>query len=160
MVKITDRGGRVIECQDAAEAITILRHLDAEDRKAPNKTAVSVAEIASMLLLGDKKHTPYWDRENFWKFVDALGDTQRQLVGLLVQKRKMTDDEMRKAAKVSSNLELGGILSGISKQAGAQNIPARAVYTIENEPQGGETKKSYVIAVDFLKIALEMNWPG
>jgi hypothetical protein len=160
MVKITDRSGRVIECQDATEAIAMLQYLHNEDLKASDKTSVPFAELASFVLVGDKNQALYWNRENFWKFIDALGETQKLLLSHLVQHRKMSDEEMRKNVGVKTNLELGGILSGVSKQAGAHNIPARAVYTIENETQGGETKKSYVIAYDFLRIASEMNWPS
>jgi hypothetical protein len=54
---------------------------------------------------------------------------------------------------------LAGVLSGISKQAGANNISARSVFNIENESKSGEVTKTYVVSLDFLRIANEMNWP-
>jgi len=77
----------------------------------------------------------------------------------LVRKGKASDAELRKAADVRSNLELGGILTAVSKQAAATNVPARAVFTIETETASGENKKTYAIAMEFLRMASEMNWP-
>jgi hypothetical protein len=158
MVEIRDKHGNYIKCENAEEAIAVLKHLSSEQRKSFENSNMPLKEVFSQLILGPGR-TPYWTRENFFQFIEALGDTQTQILSQLVEKHRISDAEMRKIAGVKTNLELGGILSGISKQAGSHNIPARAVYTIENEAQGGETTKSYVVAVDFLKMAMEMNWP-
>jgi hypothetical protein len=160
MIKITETSGRLIECQDADEANKVLDHLRIEDRRELEKSRTSFADVLSRFFLGDLMQAGYWNRENFWKFIDSVGEPQRQLLTQLVQRYKISDEEIRKDIGIKTNLELGGILSGISKQAGALNIPARAVFVIENESQSGETTKSYAVAIGFLKIAIEMNWPG
>jgi hypothetical protein len=159
MVEIRDKDGNYIKCENADEAIAVLRHLRNEYRKANDNSNMPVKEVLSHLFLGPGQ-TQYWTRENFHQFIDVLGETQKEVLSRLVERRKISDGELRKIAGVRTYLELGGILSGISKQAGNQNIPARAVYTIENEAQGGETSKSYVVANEFLKMAIDMNWPG
>ena len=68
-------------------------------------------------------------------------------------------EELRKVLKLDGNQALAGVLSGISKQAGSLNIPARSVYTVEDERRSGELHKTYVAANDFLRIANDMNWP-
>ncbi len=160
MIKITDKSGRLIECQDADEANKILDHLGIEDRRELEKSRTSFADVLSRFLRGDLMQAGYWNRENFWKFIDSLGEPQRQLLTQLVQRCKISDEEVREILGINTNIELGGILSGVSKKAAALNIPARAVYVIENESKSGETTKSYVVAIGFLKIAIEMNWPG
>jgi len=159
MIRITDRRGRTIECSDAKEAIAVLEHLEREEQKAiRRKEGLSIADIA-VAAIGGKEETSPWTREGFWKFIDSLGSPQKRIVALLVEHRHMRDEELREAVKVSTNLELGGILSGISKQAAAHNVPARAVFTIQNESKGGEMTKTYAVALEFLRLATEMNWP-
>ena len=41
----------------------------------------------------------------------------------------------------------------------SSNLPARAVFTIENESKSGETKKTYVVSNHFLETATENNCP-
>ncbi len=65
----------------------------------------------------------------------------------------------REAVGVDTNQRLAGVLSGLSKQAATFNLPARAVFTIENESKSGETKKTYVVSNHFLETATENNWP-
>ena len=158
MIKIT-ANGRQIECNSSEEAVAILKHLDAEDRKSgvhQNKPT-PFAALTEIFGLSETKH---WTGETFWKFIESIGDQQRAILSLLVQKRKASDAELRNLLKLANNQELAGILSGISKRAGAQNIPARAVFIIENESKDGEMAKTYVAAMNFLRIAAEMNWPG
>jgi hypothetical protein len=60
---------------------------------------------------------------------------------------------------LETNKQLAGVLSGISKQAAAHDIPARAVYKIERESKSGALTKTYLAALEFLQIANQMNWP-
>jgi hypothetical protein len=163
MVKITYKG-KVIECSNAAETIEVLKYMDAEDRKK------LVHEVKSPLARMHEEMTfattamsipveSPWTRELFWKFIESLGDSQQKVLGLLVEKRKVADEELRNALKLDGNQALAGVLSGISKQAGILNISARSVYTVENERKAGTLSKTYVAANEFMRIASEMNWP-
>ena len=66
---------------------------------------------------------------------------------------------LREAVGVSANQQLAGVLSGVSKQAAALDLSARAVFTIENESKSGETTKTYVVSKHFLATANTCNWP-
>ena len=151
MIKITAKGCQ-IECSNTEEAIAILVELDARQSKS--------APFAALIKMLDTSETSYWTRQSFWKFIENVGEPQKTILSLLVQKRKASDEELRKLLRLDSNKNLAGVLSGISKRAGAHDIPARAVYTIENESKNGEVTKTYVVAMGFLRIATEMNWPG
>jgi hypothetical protein len=158
MIKIHDKRGYVIECSDAKEAIAVLEHLQRERQNAIQSPTLKALAALGSLATGEESSA--WNPNAFWKFTEALGDMQKRILTLLVEKRRMTDHDLRNALKIETNLELGGILSGVSKQASSHGIPARAVFTIENESKGGETTKTYVVATGFLRIATEMNWPG
>ena len=81
------------------------------------------------------------------------------MLALLVRQTRATDSQLRKAVGAATNQHLAGVLSGLSKQAAACNLPAREVFTIENESKSGETIKTYVVSKHFLETANENNWP-
>ena len=95
----------------------------------------------------------------FFDFITAVGDSQRTVLALLVRQTRATDSQLREAVGVSTNQQLAGVLSGVSKQAAAFDLPARAVFIIENESKSGETTKSYVVSKHFLATANTNNWP-
>jgi hypothetical protein len=148
----------VASCDTADEANAVVQKIFSEENKLGSSRSKSPIEIALRSLMGSEEKSP-WTREGFWKFLDNLGDAQKRVLALLVRKGKATDVELRKAADVRSNLELGGILTAVSKQAAAINVPARAVFTIETETASGENKKTYAVATEFLRMASDMNWP-
>jgi hypothetical protein len=150
MIKIPYKG-RYIECSNASEAIEVLKHIDAEEKHSTRRS-FHVAE-------GGDSGTFPWTRELFVKFVESLGTSQKEILGLLVHKHKVTDEELRKALKLDGNQALAGVLSGISKQAGILNISARSVYTVEDERKAGTLSKTYVAANEFMQMAKDMNWP-
>jgi hypothetical protein len=159
--------GFEVTCGTAAEAADVIARLQAEEAKKIERRTPGLASAAEALvspamsiakMFADTVETSYWTRGTFWQFIDSLGNQQKHILRLLLDKKRVTDDQLRKALKIETNQQLAGILSGISKQAGSQNIPARAVYTIENESKSGTVTKTYVVAVDFLRIATEMNW--
>ena len=100
-----------------------------------------------------------WTPRVFSDFVAAIGGSQRTVLALLVRQIRATDSQLREAVGVDTNQRLAGVLSGLSKQAATFNLPARAVFTIENESKSGETKKTYVVSNHFLETATENNWP-
>ena len=146
--------GAMIQCETIAQAVEITRKLTIGTSESPVSGVIhNLADIARSISTGP------WTGQLFWKFIDNIGEAQTALLKLLVTKQHLTDDQMRNAAGVDSNQELAGILSGISKQAGALNLSARSVFLIENQFKSGKTSKSYTIAPEFLNVATDQNWP-
>jgi len=143
MVKIS-YNGRLVECETADEAIEILRHIKRETKYSGASHGTIIHEV--------------WNNRVFWKFIEKLGENQKQVLQALLKRGKLTDAELRNLLHLESNKQLAGVLSGISKQAAAHDIPARAVYQIENESKSGKVTKSYAAAHEFSWIAVENNW--
>jgi hypothetical protein len=101
-----------------------------------------------------------WTPEVFLRLIERLGVPQKAALSLLVTRHHVTDEELREALKVPGNQALAGVLSGISKQAAALNIPARAIFSLENLRNAGKRRSTYTIADKFLQIASDMNWPS
>ncbi len=150
MIKIPYKG-KYIECSSASEAIEVLKHIDAEEQDSTRRSF----HIAD----GGDLGTFPWTRELFVKFIESSGTSQKQILGILVRKHKVTDEELRKALKLDGNQALAGVLSGISKQAGILNVSARSVYTVQDERKAGMLSKTYVAANEFMHMAKDMNWP-
>ena len=135
-----------IDCDTVAEAASLLRQL-AKDHEAR----------------ADRHRDMYggvhWNASLFSSFVESLGDTQKTILSLLVRNQKTTDVDLRAALGLGTNQKLAGVLSGISKQAGALNVPARSIYTVEDERKSGVLTRTYAITRDFGMFAKEMNWP-
>lgn len=100
-----------------------------------------------------------WTHKTFSEFTGSIGPAQLTALSLLVKHEKVSDADLRKAVGVETNQQLAGVLSGLSKQAAAHNLPAREVFTIQNESKSGVTTKHYVIARHLLEIARANNWP-
>lgn len=164
---IVEYKGFKITCKDATEAADVIRRVRAEEARTIKHTVLGPGAMQSLptvqsalTAMFTATQTIHWTRDSFWEFIENLGELQERTLALLVEKKRVTDEELRKTLKLDNNQQLAGVLSGISKQAGAQNVPARAVYTIENESKSGEITKTYVVSAGFLRIALEMNWEG
>jgi DNA-directed RNA polymerase subunit F len=163
-------GNKVIECDTVEEAermLEVLRQQDADERRIREQREAEVrqkfAELTGdrMDLIDDLLHpVKTWTPPLFLKFIDRLGADQQTILSILVTQGRVSDEELRNALNVSNNQALAGVISGISKQAAALEIVARAVFGIENHRRAGELTKIYFIADEFQKIAQSMNWPS
>lgn len=109
--------------------------------------------------VAEEADTP-WTPEVFLSFLGRLGGPQQKALATLVLRHRLADAELRRVLGVTNNQALAGVLSGISKQAAALDIPARAIFSFENIRNAGKRRSTYAIADKFLQIASEMNWPG
>jgi len=145
--------------EEAAQTMALLKERDAEavHRRVLAKYGGKMDQARAVV--AEEAATP-WFPEVFLSFVDRLGDPQKTALAQLVIHRRVTDEELRKALKVSGNQALAGVLSGISKQAAALNISARDIFSFENFRNAGTRRSTYTVSDKFLQIATDMNWPG
>ncbi len=146
---------QLIECGTVEEFKGVVQTLNDEEERLLQQGRTPLHHLASLLAGGG-----HWDGQLFARLIGSLGGAQVKLLSLLVRRGSLTDQELRTELALDDNKQLAGVLSGISKQAAALNIPAREVYTINKESLSGQITKSYAIAMDFLRISTEMNWPA
>jgi len=148
--------------EEAAKTLAILKERDAESARKMGwrrfMTKYGSHADQMMASMDEELETP-WTREVFLNFIDRLGSPQQAALAALVTRRRMTDEELRKELKVPGNQALAGVLSGISKQAAALGINARAIFGFENLRNAGKRRSTYHVADKFLQIARDMNWP-
>ena len=108
--------------EEVARTIALLKEQDAEAarKRILAKYGGKMEQLTAFI--AEEAETP-WTLEIFQRFIDRIGDPQKAALALLVRRRHVTDGELRRALNVSGNQALAGVLSGISKQAAALNIP-------------------------------------
>jgi hypothetical protein len=145
---------------EAAQLVALLNQQDAAQAKrhAWNRANYELGAQSMTESIEEYYGTP-WTPDTFILFLERLGDMQKTALALLIEKRTVTDVELRDALKVSGNQALAGILSGISKQAAALDIPAREIFSFENMRSAGKRSSTYNVAEKFARIAKDMNWP-
>jgi hypothetical protein len=159
-------GGVAFTADTPLEAAETLALFKKQDSEAALKRARSrfFAEMSGGFLQKIDAHLVQeaersWTPDRFISFIDRLRKPQKVVLAELVSRRQATDEELRNVAGVSGNQALAGVLSGISKQAAALNIPARSIFSFENLRIAGKRQSKYSIADKFLQIATDMNWP-
>jgi len=162
--------GKFIECETPEEAekmLAIINKQEIEERleqAAPRTLPLPGNREWGMewsdFVVSVPGSTPHsWTAKLFQAFIDRLGLDQQKILNVLVSQSCVTADDLRTAMGVQNNQALAGVISGISKQAAALDIPARAVFGIQNHRRSGELTKLYYAAPQFRKIAADMNWP-
>jgi hypothetical protein len=161
---------KVIECDTVEEAermLEILRRQDTAEGGTPARPEADKQhelEVLSGNWTSSVKRfldpLKGWTPQLFHSLIERLGADQLTILGILVTQGRATDVELRTALKVDKNQALAGVISGISKQAAALDIVARAVFGIENHRRAGELTKIYFAAEEFRRMARSMNWPS
>jgi hypothetical protein len=150
--------------EEAVKTLALLKQQDKEAKEAYQERAARYLGAkmemgGSLVAYGLDELTTPWTPEIFHSFMDRLGESQKAALAMLVTQHRVTDEELRQELGVSGNQALAGILSGISKQAAALGIPARAIFTLENFRNAGQRRSTYAVADKFLHIATDMSWP-
>lgn len=156
--------------QEAAETLALLKRAEAEERTRKLEIRAfmerKISQFQDYRKQYEKQLSAFdegkfvWTPDYFQALVIRLGEAQKLALALLVTRRSISDEELRNALKVPGNQALAGVLSGISKQAAALNIPPRDVFSLENLRNAGKRRSNYTIANKFAEIASQMNWPG
>ena len=147
--------------EEAAKFLTLIKQQDEDEarRRWWNRDAISQGGVAGIQAFIEQEIANDWTPELFFQFIESIGRRQQKVLSYLKERRQVTDEELRQELGVSSNQALAGILSGISKQAAALGIPARAVFSFENFRTDGKRRSTYWVSEKFLRIATDSSWP-
>lgn len=145
---------------EAAQTLAHLRKQEAEKHQARIQAMLKEGQTTELHEYLKEGPASPWTPELFVSFIDRLGKVQREALGLLVSSGHVSDQELRACIKVTGNQALGGMLSGISKQAAALGIEARHVFSFENFRNADRRRSTYTVAPGFREIAGRMNWPN
>jgi hypothetical protein len=94
-----------------------------------------------------------WTPEICWRFYKRLGEPQQKLLHILVEQDYVSDEFLREQLGITTNQQLAGLLSGISKQALAIGIPPRKIFKIESIRRVGSRQSLYFVDHQLAAIA-------
>ncbi len=147
--------GKVFEVDTPEQAVSLL---DLLERRTAAQSLEHPPESAAL------SHSPseaeVWDPQLFFRFIARLGKPQKLALQYLVVRGDAADWELRELIGVADNQSLAGVLSGVAKQALAERIPPRAVFTFQNFRSGGKRSSRYSLAECFREVAKLASWPS
>lgn len=146
--------------EEVAQTLALLEKRESEKHQARIQAMLKEGQTKELHeYLKEGPESP-WTPELFLTFIDRLGKAQREALALLVSFGHVSDEELRACIKVSGNQALGGVLSGVSKQAAALGIEARHVFNFENFRNADRRRSTYTVAPGFRDMAGRVNWPN
>jgi hypothetical protein len=145
---------------EVAQTLALLEKRESEKHQARIQAMLKEGQTKELHEYLKEGPASPWTPELFVSFIDRLGKVQREALALLVLFNHVSDEELRACIKVTGNQALGGILSGISKQAAALGIEARHVFSFENFRNADRRRSTYTVSPGFRDLAGRMNWPN
>lgn len=104
-----------------------------------------------------------WTKEEFEKFTGRIRYPQRQVLAKLLEYGTtawLEDWKLRDVVGLTTNRELAGTLSGISKVALMFGIDPRRVFIQTNIYKHSKPQRVYQITSGFLQAAAKHEWPS
>ena len=102
-----------------------------------------------------------WTPDVFTDFVESTGELGQAFIKYLLKQPGMLipSSEITKALKLRKEIELAGVLSGLSKQLKKLNLRPHQLYFVDVSWEGKEKERSFDIDRGFEVAATEMGWP-
>jgi len=132
------------------EAVRLRQQLDIAD-EMENATAVFPDDLL--------RSESVWTPDVFWDFVHSVGTQQRTVIETLLQRESVSSSELTKRLELESELALGGIISGLSKQLKRFELKPMDLYAVHTDWSGGERIRRFFVQRSFKLAAEEVGWP-
>ena len=100
-----------------------------------------------------------WTPEVFWSFLDGIGDQQKDAVLAMAEHDGISSAELTKRLKLSSEMALAGVISGLSKQLTNLDLTPPVLYTVNTKWNGKKKERFFFLKKSFRQTAEEVGWP-
>lgn len=141
--------GKKWRVDTAQEAIELRQRLEAIDEE----------EDASGVFPDDHiRAESVWTPDVFWDFVHSIGPQQREMLEALIEDSKSSAD-LTERLKLESDVALGGVISGLSKQLRRFELKPVDLYVVSTDWRNDERVRRFYIQRAFKLAAAEMGWP-
>jgi len=135
--------GYPVECESPLDAAILLKSLSGKNGHGSKSGAQSsILDVAT-----------YSD------FVSRLHKSQKKLLkALLAEEGTVEDKNLLKAMSMNDNREIGGVLAGISRNAGKVGFGMDAVLSSETRHSEEGRSKLYTLTAEFRRLAKEVGF--
>jgi len=100
-----------------------------------------------------------WTPEVFWSFLDGVGDQQKDAVLAMAEHDGISSAELTKKLRLSSEMALAGVISGLSKQLKNLDLTPPVLYTVNTSWNGKKKERFFFLQKYFRQTAEEVGWP-
>ena len=132
------------------EAVRLRQQLDIAD-EMENASAVFPDDLL--------RSESVWTPDVFWEFIHSVGPQQRQVIEILLENFSANSSELAKQLGLDTELALGGVISGLSKQLKRFELKPMDLYAVHTDWSGGDRVRSFFIQRSFKLAAEEVGWP-
>jgi hypothetical protein len=107
-----------------------------------------------------------WTPDVYWDFVNSIGELQLGFLKVLFEQSEedshvlMPSEEVTKKLKMHAETELGGMLSGLSKQLKKLGLRPHNLYYVDVSWEGRTKERSFGLEPEFVLAAKELGWPN
>lgn len=133
------------------EAVRLRQQLEMEDEKEAEFSPFGDADLI--------RSESVWTPDVFWEFVHGMGPQQSEVVKALLEKDSVSSTELADRLKLDSELALGGVISGLSKQLRRFELKPMDLYAVNTDWTGGERTRRFFVQRSFKLAAEEVGWP-
>ncbi len=102
-----------------------------------------------------------WTPDVFWTFINSIGRQQTETVKALLENPiGITSEKLAERLKLSNEMSLAGVLSGLSKQLKKLDLKPAHLYSVNTRWKSENTKeREFVTQRAFELAAEEVGWP-
>jgi hypothetical protein len=102
-----------------------------------------------------------WTPDVFTEFIESTGTLGQAFIKYLLKRPRVLipSSEIAKALKLKREIELAGVLSGLSKQLKKLHLRPHQLYFVDVCWNGKEKERSFAIDAGFEVAATEIGWP-
>jgi hypothetical protein len=143
-------GSRTWRADTIQEAIELRKHLESD-----SSWGVQDEDSGEFL-----PATPeIWTPDIIVDLMRRLGGQQKAFLKLLYEAQHATSEMAKEKLKLSSEVALAGVLSGLSKQLKKAGLKPSVLYHTEVEWQGKDKTRTFSLEQNFRFAAEEVGWP-
>jgi hypothetical protein len=133
--------------EEATKLRERLRRADVLAAKQDHRLAKRIAEAETG-----------WTEERFWAVINGIGREQTRMLIALFHGAKLSAEQLAKAIGIKSQVALGGILSGLSKQLEVVKVRPSEVFLVETYWRGKKKTRWFRLTEGFEEFAKTRLW--
>jgi hypothetical protein len=99
-----------------------------------------------------------WNEEKFWSVINGIGKEQTKMLIALYHGGKLEAGQLAKALRLKSQVALGGVLSGLSKQLQAVKLKTTDIFIVETYWKGRKKTRWLRLTDGFETFAKTRLW--
>jgi hypothetical protein len=144
--------GKKWEADTPEEAIRLRKQLELEEDAEARAMNPDVDDWYT-------KQESAWTPDVFWNFMHDIQFRQKQVLLTIWEKSGITSTQLAEKLKLTDEVSLAGVLSGLSKRLKKLDLKTSDLYQVHTEWEGKNKTRAFYLQRAFRLAAEEVGWP-